>query len=175
MGTTPLQMHNQHGRHGNVRYSTQAEHISGPTASKIGPEPSWAVSSGPWHKFANIPAEIPNSEAQQEPTSPSSGEFPVITPSESLSSDRATAVSGWSVEDSSLAGSLDDLGRRRVFSGGLSTPSTSKSWNDASCPGYFNQNALAVQDGSEERLQRLQEINDHSKLMSTSSSVRNLC
>ena len=163
-GTSHFQILNTQRSDDYARYTTQAERTVNPSLRYV-TGPSWSASSGLRQMFASIQTECPLSAAQQEPLSPSSGDFPALTPSHSQStllSDRSTGLFGGLQEDPSLdeTGSTSDLARRRGFSGTFSTPLASGSLNGADGPGLSTQNGL---DGPEEHLLMLPKINDHSE------------
>jgi hypothetical protein len=173
---TLFQTGNVHLSHDHVQHMTQAEHNFNPTTFRNGPGPSLQPSSGGVYAYGSVQTPVPPSETQQEPTSPSSGYFPALTPSETHStvfSDRATGVSGWNVEESSLGenGSLEGLGRPRGFSGALLTPSTSRASNGIGGLVPSIHDWSAAQDGLEDVLLRLRETDNQGKLMATLSSV----
>jgi hypothetical protein len=169
-GTSPFQTHIKHRSRGHARYTAQAKRSFHPTAFGNEHGPSGSASLAPLPTLNSIQTEVPQSEAQQEPGSPSSGGSPALTPSTVLS-DRAADHFGGSQEDSSLDenGSFYHVARWRGFSAEVLTLSTSRSWNDADDSGYSICNGPAAQYGPEERFQTLREINGHSKLKSTLS------
>lgn len=176
-GASPFQILNTKRSDDHTRYTTQAERTVNPSLRNV-TGPSWSASSGPRQKFASIQTECPLSEAQQEPPSPSSGDFPALTPSHSQStflSDRSTGLFGGLQEDPSLdeTGSISALARRRGFSGTFSTSLASRSLNGADGPGLSAQNGLATQDGPEEHLLVLPKINEHSEPKCTLSPEEN--
>jgi hypothetical protein len=179
MGPDPFQTREQYQNYDYLYYTTQAEHIADPTAFRSGSGLPWQPYSRPQHQFASIQTEDPLSDAQQEPTSPSLGGFPALTPSESFStvlSDHAVGVFGENEENISVGGdgSFRDLSRLSNLSAELFMRSTSRGSKDlvSSSPGFPIHNQSAVQDGSEERLLMLREINDHSKLEFPLSAVK---
>ena len=176
-GASPFQILNTQRGDDHARYMAQAERTINPSLRNV-TGPSWSASSGPWQKFASIQTEYPLSEAQQEPPSPSSGDFPALTPSHSQSSplsDRSTGLFGGLQEDPSLdeTGSISDLARRRGFSGTFSTSLASRSLNGADGPGLSTQNGLATQDGPEEHMLVLPKITEHREPKCTLSPEEN--
>jgi hypothetical protein len=178
VGPTRFQTREQHQNLDYPRYTTEAEHIANPTTFRNGPGLSWSPSRA-LYTFTSIQTEDPVSDTQQAPTSPSSGGFPALTPSESFStllSDHAVGVFGENEENTNLGedGSFRDLARLTGYSAELLTSSTSRGSNDVvgSSPVFSIHNQSAVQDGSEEGLLTLREINDHSKLESPLSAVK---
>jgi hypothetical protein len=177
-GASPFQIPNTQRSDNHARCTTQAERAVNLRAFGNVAGPSWSASSGLRQTFASFQSECPLSEAQQEPPSPSSGDFPALTPSHSQStllSDCATGSFGGLQEDLSLdeTGSISDLARRRGFSGTFSTSLASRSLTDVDGPGRSAQNGLATQDGPEERLLVLSKINEHSESKSALSPEGN--
>jgi hypothetical protein len=176
-GTSPFRILNTQRSDDHARYTARAEHTANPSLRNV-TGPSWSASSGPRQMLASIQTECPLSEAQQEPLSPSSGDFPALTPSHSQStffSDRSTGLFGGLQEDPSLdeTGSISDLARRRGFSGTFSTSLASRSLNGADGPGLSAQNGLATQDGPEEHMLVLPKITEHREPKCISSPEEN--
>jgi hypothetical protein len=173
-GASPFQIPNTQRSDNHARQTAQAERTANLRAPGNVTEPSWSASSGPRRTFGSFQSECPLSEAQPGLPSPSSVDFPALTPSQSQStipSDCATGFFRGLQEDLSLdeTGSTSDLGRRRGFSDTFSTSLASGSLADADGLGRSAQNVLATQDGPEERLSVFPQINEHGEPKSTLS------
>jgi hypothetical protein len=168
VGLSSSQIRNMHGNHVHIQYMTQTEPIFNPAPLRNEPEPSPSGSLGALQSLISIRTGHPLFHAQQEPTSPSSGGFPDLTPSQSLStilSDCSTGVFGGAEETSSLneTASSSDLVRRRGFSATLDTPSTSGSSKEDGTPEIAIDDALGIRGNTDEHMGLLRGINDHSE------------